>query len=359
MLTPVSLGGFGLLDLNELSDSLDLRSYGRLVVSMHPFLKQLATLINNNDFFNVTIDAPVDNKLRKSIALLNRDRRVALNWPSDILLTNTNLVNVFKTARLTHYLTPQGKQSVSYFMIHRRRRNVTLEQVTPGELDSVSRYLIYPELVPVFKELLRINLPTIPSNINPNEIYPLKTGKMFVAVSSLSSKTLRLNFKLKYESIICIYKQGLILDPGEVVNWTKSIRRLTSNRHRNIILRIAHGDVYSNERLSRFGLINDPKCNNCNEAVESVNHRIADCPKAVQAWLKLNEARLELGFDALTDFSYETILGVKQKLSKVELALNAELLHRLTTFGGNDYESLDPEGGKIVSRGRESYPLTL
>ena len=75
-----------------------------------------------------------------------------------------------------------------------------------------------------------------------------------------------------------------------------------------------------------------------NEVCESsVNHRIADCPKAVQAWLKLNEARLELGFDALTDFSYETILGVKQKLSKVELALNAELLHRLTTFGGNDY----------------------
>ena len=144
MLTPVSLGGFGLLDLNELSDSLDLRSYGRLVVSMHPFLKQLATLINNSDFFNVMIDAPVDNKLKKSIALLNRDRRVALNWPSDILLTNTNLVNVFKTARLTHYLTPQGKQSVSYFMIHRRRRNVTLEQVTPGEQDSVSRYLIYP-----------------------------------------------------------------------------------------------------------------------------------------------------------------------------------------------------------------------
>ena len=283
MLTPVSLGGFGLLDINELSDSLDLRAYGRLLISRHPFLKQLATLINSNNFFDVKIDAPVDNKLKKAIDLLNRDRRDILSWPKETLLTNTNLVNALKTARLTHYLTPQGKQSVSYFMIHRRRRNATVEQVTPREFDSVSRYILYPELVPVVKELLRINLPALVSSINPNEIYPLKNGKMFVAVSSLSSKTLRLNFKLKYDSIICLYKQGLVLDPGEVVSWTGSLRKLTSNRHRNIILRIAHGDVYSNERLYRFGLINDPKCNNCNEVAESINHRIIDCPKAVQA----------------------------------------------------------------------------
>ena len=37
MMTPIDLGGFGMMDLKEVADSLDFRSYGRLIVSEHPF----------------------------------------------------------------------------------------------------------------------------------------------------------------------------------------------------------------------------------------------------------------------------------------------------------------------------------
>ena len=57
MLTPVALGGFGMINIRELGESLDLRSYGRLLVTKHPFLSQVRSLLNVNDPFNVTINA--------------------------------------------------------------------------------------------------------------------------------------------------------------------------------------------------------------------------------------------------------------------------------------------------------------
>ena len=129
--------------------------------------------------------------------------------------------------------------------------------------------------------------------------------------------------------MICVYKSGLLLTPGELKAWSKQIKKLTSTRHKNVILRVAHGDVFSNERLHRFGLRDEPKCSNCNEPYESPLHRILECPAARRAWLLLEEAKARIGLRQLTDLSLENILGAKDKLFKVELALQAELLLKI------------------------------
>ena len=339
MLTPVSLGGFGMVDIKALSDSLDLRSYGRLLISEHPFLKQLATCLNHDDLFNVELNVPVDTKLKRSLELLNRDRRQLLGWPKEELLTNTNFVNVIYNAKLTSVLTPLGRRSLTYFMIQRGRRNVKIGQVTLRDLQALRNVLLYPDLTQVLMDLLTVvNRPGFVNGTMPSkELYPMRATRTLVKISSLSSKALRMNNYDTESNIICVYKQGLILTPGEVLSWTTSIKKLTSTRHKNILLRVAHGDVYSNERLCRFRLIDEPHCKNCAEPYESLNHRIIECPKAYQAWLGLNEAKIILGLKPLIDLSTESLLGAKEKLSRLELALNAELLHKLTTYGGREY----------------------
>ena len=109
------------------------------------------------------------------------------------------------------------------------------------------------------------------------------------------------------------------------------MRKLTSTRHKNILLRAVHGDIFSNGRLFKFGLRDNPKCANCPEAVESVLHRLLECPRSLESWRKLEEQKLELGLNAMSDFSIENLVGAKDNLSKIELALNAELLLKLST----------------------------
>ena len=331
MLTPLRWGGFGLVDINELCDSLDLRSYGRLIISKHPFLAQLANLINDDDFFNARVDAPVDAKLIKSLKLLNKDRQQLLNWPIEIASSNAQLVNVLGNSKLKNFLTPAGRQGLNYFALHQRKPNAKLSQVTLREFDSIARSIKYKELVPIVRLMLtRGVLTTSVAGISGKYLYPTHKDNNLVNVMGISSKTFRLNNQ-SADKIICLYKQGLALTPGEVLSWTKRVKRLTSTRHKNLILRVAHGDIFSSERLCRFGLVNDPKCNNCNHPVEDVRHKLVDCPSAVEAWEKLDEVKSRLGLETMGDRSLEGLLGTTEPLGKLELTLNAELLHRLAS----------------------------
>ena len=129
------------------------------------------------------------------------------------------------------------------------------------------------------------------------------------------------------------------MTPGELKTWTLRIKKLTSVRHKNILLRAAHGDIFSNSRLFRFGLKDDPKCCNCPEASETVLHRIVECPKALEAWALLEENKRKLGLTTLSDLTIENLMGAKDRVNKIELALQAELILKLTSRG----ESYCPE----------------
>ena len=94
---------------------------------------------------------------------------------------------------------------------------------------------------------------------------------------------------------------------------------------------MAHGDIFSNSRLCRFRLRENPNCSNCNEVVESPLHRLLDCPKARLAWNKLNEARNQLQIETPGTLTIENLLGADERLDKISLALQAELLLKLSS----------------------------
>jgi len=57
----------------------------------------------------------------------------------------------------------------------------------------------------------------------------------------------------------------------ETTLWARKIKKLTSVKHRNVILRTAHGDIMTKARAFKFGLDNDMFCPDCEE-VENLNH---------------------------------------------------------------------------------------
>ena len=328
MLTPCHLGGFGMVEIKKIGNSLDLRALGRLMESKHPFMRQVKTLLNYQDFFNVTLNGAVDGKIRNGLLLLNSARGEILTWPKDIILSNLSVVQIIREIKVANLITAAGKQSINYLAIHRRVRSPALNQITIAEYRSISRYLTNRNLNEVLPHL--INLRQVLPVVDVSRIFPTRTKDLSV-LGTLSSKALRLNMLDEEATIICLYKIGAILDPGEVLNWTSKTRKLTSTRHRNILLRIAHGDIFANDRLFRFGLRATSNCSNCHELIETTIHRIKDCPKAVLAWTKLDELKTRIGLNRMSDLEIENLIGARDNLSKIELALNAELLLKLST----------------------------
>ena len=326
MLSPIEAGGFGLLDIKDLGHSLDLRSYCRLIKSNHPFFKQVKTKICALDFFNLTLLVAVDRKLKMSLESLNAERRLIFQWPIDEIMRNLNLRANIMNIKLKTILSPAGRRSLQYFVLHRRVPDADLRQLRALEFNNLERFVIYPDLCRVIRRLIGTNTP-LNGSLNVMEAFPTKE-RTVTNISALSSKQIRL---MNLQVANCAFKVGTPLMPGELLSWTRKIKKLTSTRHKNILLRLVHGDIFTNERLHRFGLRESAACSNCPEPVETIVHRIAECPKAIITWNNLEEAKRQLNLTCLTDLTVDSLIGAKDRLSKIELALQAEVVLRLTS----------------------------
>ena len=75
METSTIFGGFGMVNVKALNESLDIRSYARLIKSNHPLFKQIKATMNSRNFFNVKANVQVDAKLMCAIKALNKNRQ--------------------------------------------------------------------------------------------------------------------------------------------------------------------------------------------------------------------------------------------------------------------------------------------
>lgn len=218
MLSPTRHGGFGMINVKELMNSLDLRSYGRLLVTKHPFLSQLKNLINARNFFNLEVDVVVDDKLKNSIKLLNGDRKLILRWPNKVISKDVNLHLIVLSLKVSDLLTPNGKRSLQFFAIHGRNRGARFNQITLVEYGTIERFIIYPELRAILRRLLSIvHLPNLHHGLTALDAYPTGANAL-KKISTLSSKQFRQDRSNSEDTMQCVYKLGLIMTPGEVIS---------------------------------------------------------------------------------------------------------------------------------------------
>ena len=118
---------------------------------------------------------------------------------------------------------------------------------------------------------------------NFNCTYFTETGQR--PLSTLTSKEIRLAQSSK--TPILDFKLGIKLTSSESVNWGTRIKKLTSTRHKNSLLRALHGEVYTGERLLRFGLRDSDRCPRCDES-ESLQHKLMTCAYTERIWDKAN-----------------------------------------------------------------------
>ena len=120
--------------------------------------------------------------------------------------------------------------------------------------------------------------------------------------------------------------------PTEVLSWGEQLRRVTSVRHRNILLRVAHGEIYTREKLTRYHLRDDPSCPSCQE-IETLAHKFVECNYVKEIW-KHTFRILEVETEP-SDIQENRIVGCYKNSSKLKLAVQAELLLRILSIKDN------------------------
>ena len=114
---------------------------------------------------------------------------------------------------------------------------------------------------------------------NFGQTYYTKIGHR--PLQGLSSKEIRIARSEKVP--IQEFKLGIKLTPSESINWGNRLNKLTSTRHKNTLLRALHGEIYTGEKLLKFGLRDTDKCPRCGE-IENLNHKILTCAYVERIW---------------------------------------------------------------------------
>ena len=253
---------------------------------------------------------------------------------------NPNLVAMLNDYKLTHLLTTEGRASLPVFQVLRGRPNLQVKNTTEDEITRVTRFLRNRAIAPILKQVIRLRL-HINASIPANDLFPTN-GYQVKRMSLLKSSEIKDSYVNEAENLICDYKSGMLLTPGEVRHWSGKLRKLTSTKHKCAILRVAHGDIYTNDRLVRFGLANDSRCLSCDNQNETLVHRLVECPIARESWVKLEEQIEYMGLQTLTSITLENILGAgpDSDPSKLELTLRAELLSRIMSKCNGPYSAV-------------------
>ena len=318
---PIKLGGLGMLDVTELDDGLKLRALGRLMETRHPMLTLVKQQINLDDYLFPTIRTKLDEMAARGVELLGLDRRAALLKRS--ASTNVAMIKVVKETRIKNALNKLGLQSLAYLAI-RGRGQLKVGELNDRELRSIEPF--------IDKGLFKLAIATAQLNVARNEVEPnwYYFGDKFVLLNKLSSKQIRTNRTTAEPTRD--FKLGPSLTPRETLSWGQNVSSLTCTKHKDVVLRLIHGELYSKERLHRYGLTADNDCPRCGD-IETLRHKYIECHYVREIWkhtLALTD-RTRVNPPNFNETPCERIFCVKDP-NISSLTIHAEIISKIRMF---------------------------
>jgi hypothetical protein len=280
-------------------------------------LIQIKRKLNLNNFFQPKINTGIEPIAARGIELLAKDR--AKLCENQSFETNRIFVRICKNSNIRDLVTIRGRNSIAVFQLSAQGKS-KIHQLNMQELMTIKIHFVNKAL---FNAVCKaVNVGYEPSEEADLYLYPVKDK--LIEASKITSKIFRQSRNNADPE--CLFKVGLILAPNESRSYMMKVNSLTSVRHKNTILKILHGDVYTNDRLFRHNLINCPKCLRCDQ-VDTLEHRLTTCGGTrllMDKVIRLTN-KLRIAYNP-NETILESILAANNSNSVGCLAVHAEIL---------------------------------
>ena len=324
---PLKLGGLGMLDIEALDASLKLRALGRLLSTKHPFLGMIKERIDLKEFFNPCTNLNIEGVSAKGIEFLKGDRNKL--WGKEAVENNVLLNKAIRDTSIKQVVSSNGLRSIGFFTIWRRGAR-KIKDLTANDLFELRRHISAEKLNGIERARV-LGLGALTED--EHKMY-LVTNQ-FKPLIKCTSSELRVE-RSTIEPIVS-YKIGMNLTRTEALSWGLKLTKVSSTAHKNIILRVAHGDIYTKAKLLRFGLAPDSTCPRCNE-VETLRHKFIECDYVKRIWDVAFKYTKEFTLsDPTREERTKAVLGAYLNSNSPILTLNCEILHRINGLRQENY----------------------
>ena len=302
--------GFGMIDFRNVVKSIRINSILRLLSnSPHPLSIILSTL---------TSKSTIDIKALTNITPAIDDTIVNINkmWKTFIKLNpedqRIDLLKIVCNEYVGNVIAPRYKN---------KRLGIYYKHF------KIKEVLDLNPLHPIINKLRQFIIPIIKSNVylsntgaDPSFKFPV--NNQLVGLNKISSKNIRESIQVN-EMVTPKLLNNINIKDQTSLGY--KISKMSNVKLKSILLRTLHGDIYSGDRLKRFGMIEDDKCIRCGQ-IETRIHLIHECNYVKSLWAKLGQ---------ITNIPYtsiNTILGVHDLHDVLTLAIHSDVIRRLLSI---------------------------
>ena len=323
---PMNYGGLGMIDIEALDESLKIKALGRLFGTSHPFLKLVARKLKLDDFFNPSIEVGIEQIAVRGLELVKKDRN--LLWACDFAASSTKALAAVRETSYKTLVTKEGQRSLKFFILWSSGAR-KVKDLTADDLEDLKRF-IYRDKYNLARQAVRVPLA---HDVTLTEGYFIK--EKIKPLASLTTKEIR-TIRAGHNPIRS-FKIGLDLTEAQSLSWSLRLTKIKSTKHKNILLRVAHGDIYTNEKLFRFGMQPSPLCPRCQD-VDTLQHKFLECDYIKRIWAEANKhTRAIVTSNPANVNSAEAALGAFKDANTALLTINAEILLRISWLKPNNY----------------------
>ena len=300
--------GFGMIDYREVVKSLRLKNLIRLLNNVNSPLSNIIKGSVSCSVLNIKLLIPVRDLIDSSIKIMNNIWKETMskdefrrNDRMSDMICNEFFGNVVQQKFKRQKLCRLHRNDTIAEVINLSYSHQLLRKIDPTIADYIN--LISPDFTPTKSE---INYRFFPGKGRIHE-WPKITSKLIRHTSD--------EYPIKPKLITTD-------DTSVLKGLGKNITTMTNVKLKSILLRCMHGDVYSRERMFRFGMTSDNLCSRCQQ-IETTEHMLIGCDYVLNLWTKIGR------ITGIPNRNLDEILGAHEIHDKITLTIHAEVLRRL------------------------------
>ena len=288
-------GGLKVPDIKAMNDALKLKQFFKANNSNHPIKMIQKYILELNEYDQVIEQeysrlSGYDNVIRTAQSTLNELTDKWRNEVSELIVNDVNgsIIDLIASTKVAEYLS-RKRALMSKCLFARLQRSgivnfkqLIVEKIYPRS-DSFAAIasLVVKEFPSKWEELIKANIECnsyidVSDNIVLEENSTLST--VVCVVKQIRNRLVRERITThKYESVLGIAPHP-DLNPF-VAAWKFNY----SMSQRIFKFRLLHLDIFTKQRMFKFKMIEDDKCDVCGD-IETIKHALWDCNRAKLVW---------------------------------------------------------------------------
>jgi hypothetical protein len=145
----------------------------------------------------------------------------------------------------------------------------------------------------------------------------VSTGEFQLLIKNIDQKITSFDLKNKHniEDLTCETDQCFKL----------LYKNIKDPKLRATRFRLLHGDIFCKERMKRFGMVEEDKCERCGN-IETIRHQIYECERVKRGWRFYNDIMHRLNFYDCKVNSFEDVLVPNQYGNEVSETLKSIII---------------------------------